>query len=80
MDHYYTEFSFYYLGFDWQDFHAIGAVTALIAAAWFTPSLKRKNAGGRILKEINSEVSILAQGDRTEPSDRKCLCCDKGFS
>ena len=50
------------LGFDWQNLYIIGAVTALIAAAWFTPSLKRKNAGGRILKEINQKFPYWLRG------------------
>ena len=62
VDHYYTEFPVLLLGFDWQNLYIIGAVTALIAAAWFTPSLKRKNAGGRILKEINQKFPYWLRG------------------
>lgn len=50
------------LGFDWQNLYIIGAVTALIAAAWFTPSLKRKNAERRILKEINQKFPYWLRG------------------
>lgn len=50
------------LGFDWQNLYIIGAVAALIMSAWATPSLKKKNAQRRIIKEVKRKFPYWLRG------------------
>ncbi|MBS7006960.1 hypothetical protein [Anaerostipes sp.] len=50
------------LGFDWQNLYIIGAVAALILAAWETPALKKKNAERRLVKEVKQKFPYWLRG------------------